>query len=75
MYIQALRGKEEALGPDYTLTLDTVQNLGTLYKDQGRLAEAEKMCIRALRGRGETLGPDHTSTLSTVNNLGLLYAD
>ena len=45
MYIRALEGKEEALGPDYTSTLDTVNNLGVLYADQGKLAEAEKMYI------------------------------
>ena len=28
MYIRALQGKEEALGPDHTSTLDTVNNLG-----------------------------------------------
>ena len=63
MYIRALQGKEEALGPDHTSTLDTVNNLGNLYADQGKLAEAEKMYIRALQGKEEALGPDHTSTL------------
>ena len=73
MYIRALQGKEEALGPDHTSTLSTVNNLGLLYADQGKLAEAEKMYIRALQGKEEALGPDHTSTLDTVNNLGILY--
>jgi tetratricopeptide (TPR) repeat protein len=50
-------------------------NLGNLYADQGKLAEAEKMYTRALQGKEEALGPDHTSTLSTVNNLGNLYAN
>ncbi|KAH1419519.1 hypothetical protein KXX32_008710, partial [Aspergillus fumigatus] len=31
MYQRALAGKEEALGPDHTSTLNTVHNLGTLY--------------------------------------------
>jgi tetratricopeptide (TPR) repeat protein len=75
MYLRALQGYEEALGPDHTSTLNTVNNLGLLYADQGKLAEAEKMYLRALRGKEEALGPDHTSTLDTVNNLGLLYAD
>ncbi|KIN06734.1 hypothetical protein OIDMADRAFT_156216 [Oidiodendron maius Zn] len=75
MYIRALRGKEEALGPDHISTLNTVNNLGLLYAGQGKLAEAEKMYIRALRGYEDALGPDHTSTLNTVNNLGLLYTD
>jgi Tfp pilus assembly protein PilF len=48
MYIRALQGKEEALGPDHISTLDTVHNLGMLYAHQGKLAEAEKMYIRAL---------------------------
>jgi hypothetical protein len=33
MYKQALREKEEALGPNYTSTLNTVGNLGNLYRD------------------------------------------
>jgi tetratricopeptide (TPR) repeat protein len=73
MYIRALQGKEEALGPDHTSTLDTVHNLGTLYSDQGKLAKAEEMYIRAHQGYKEVFGPDHISTLDTVNNLGLLY--
>ncbi|KAG4427552.1 hypothetical protein IFR05_016963, partial [Cadophora sp. M221] len=72
---RALQGCEEALGPDHTSTLSTVNNLGNLYADQGKLAEAEKMCLRALQGHEEALGPDHTSTLSMVNNLGELYSD
>jgi tetratricopeptide (TPR) repeat protein len=64
-----------ALSVDHTSTLDTVNNLGNLYRDQGNLDEAEKMYQRALQGREKVLGADHTSTLNTVNNLGLLYAD
>jgi tetratricopeptide (TPR) repeat protein len=75
MYERALRGSEEALGPDHTSTLNIVNNLGLLYTNQGKLAEAEQMYERALRGSEEALGPNHTSTLDTVNNLGLLYAD
>ena len=75
MYEQALRGREEALGPKHTSTLDTVNNLGVLYAGQGKLDEAEKTYERALRGKEEVLGPKHTSTLDTVNNLGLLCVD
>ena len=50
-------------------------NLGGLYKDQGKLAEAEKMYQRALDGKEKALSPTHTSTLGTVINLGLLYKD
>jgi hypothetical protein len=33
IYTRALQGKEEALGPKYTSTLLTVNNLGNLYKN------------------------------------------
>ena len=73
MYIRALQGKEEALGPDHTLILDTVHNIGELYSEQGKLAEAEAMFARALQGYEVALGPNHTSTLYTVCCLGNLY--
>jgi Tfp pilus assembly protein PilF len=41
------------MGPDHTSTLDTVNNLGLLYADQGKMAEAEQMYIRALQGYEE----------------------
>ncbi|KAH7131160.1 pfs protein [Dactylonectria macrodidyma] len=54
---------------------DAVNNLGSLYKDQGKFKEAEEMYERALEGTEKALGPHHTSTLTTVNNLGNLYKD
>ncbi|KAK5218133.1 hypothetical protein LTR47_011769 [Exophiala xenobiotica] len=75
MYMLTLAGYEKALGADHTSTLDTVNNLGLLYTNQGKLDEAERMYQRALAGYEKALGPDHTSTLCTVSNLGLLYAN
>jgi hypothetical protein len=57
------------------LILDTVNNLGILYTNQSKLAEAEKIYIRALQGKEKVLGPDYISTLDTINNLCALYAD
>ena len=42
--------------PEHTSTLDTVNNLGILYADQGKLALAEQMYERALRGNETALG-------------------
>jgi tetratricopeptide (TPR) repeat protein len=50
MYQQALQGYEKAWGPEHTETIDTVNNLGLLYADLGRLDEAEKVFQRALQG-------------------------
>ena len=36
-YLRALRGYEKAWVPEHTSTLDTVNNLGNLYKDQGKM--------------------------------------
>jgi tetratricopeptide (TPR) repeat protein len=78
MYIRALQGREEALGPKHTSTLSTVNNLGNLYRDQGKLAEAEAMYIRALQGREEALGPEHLSSylpaLNTMFSFGDLFS-
>ncbi|KAF2228437.1 hypothetical protein EV356DRAFT_538098 [Viridothelium virens] len=57
MYIQALQGKEEVLGLKHTLILNTVNNLGNLYANQSKLAEAEriqqpKQPLRRLRQAG-----------------------
>jgi tetratricopeptide (TPR) repeat protein len=52
---------------------DSMHNLGILYYDQGKLAEAEKMYQRALQGYEKALGAEHTSTLLAVNDLGAIY--
>ncbi|KAK3614928.1 hypothetical protein LTR22_027626, partial [Elasticomyces elasticus] len=56
MYLRALRGKEAAWGPKHTSTLDTVNNLGLLYSNQGKMQEAEEMYLRALAGYQEAEG-------------------
>ncbi len=47
--MRALKGYERAMGVEHTLTLDTVNNLGLLCRDQGKLDEAEEMYLRALK--------------------------
>jgi tetratricopeptide (TPR) repeat protein len=70
MYQQALQGFEKAFGPEHTLTLDTVNNLGALYKNLGRLDEAEKMYRRALAGYAKVISPDQLMTyVPALNNM------
>jgi Tfp pilus assembly protein PilF len=77
MYELALQGYEEALGPTHTSTLSTVNNLGLLYANQGKLGEAEQMYKRALRGYEEALGDERVQqyrpALITLENMGDLY--
>ena len=61
------------LGPEHTSTLDTVNNLGLLYRAQGKLAQAEQFYLRALAGYEQALQLETIPALNTVRNLGLLY--
>jgi tetratricopeptide (TPR) repeat protein len=72
MYQRALAGKEKALGPEHTSTLQTVNNLGNLYKNQGKRKEAEEMYQRALAGYGKAPGPDHTKARRLTERLNAL---
>jgi tetratricopeptide (TPR) repeat protein len=76
-YQRALQGKEKALGPKHTSTLSTVNNLGNLYADQGKMDEAEKMYQHALQGYEKALGRERVKTyipvLTTMQNLAVLY--
>ena len=73
MYLRALAGYEKTLGPDHYSTIDTVNNLGHLYKYQQKKPEAEAMFLRAVAGYEKAWGPDYVSTLYTMNKLGELY--
>jgi tetratricopeptide (TPR) repeat protein len=43
---------------------DEYHNLGVLYRDQGKLAEAQAMYERALAGYEKAVGPDHPRSQS-----------
>ena len=63
MFRRTLQGYENTLGSEHISSLDMVNNLGNLCRDQGKLAEAKEMYQRALQGYERTLGPEHVSTL------------
>jgi hypothetical protein len=67
--LRAVQGNENAWGLEPTSTLDTVNNLGTLYADQGKMVEAEEILLRALRGYEKAFGTDHRRTQATTRNL------
>nr|POF13610.1 hypothetical protein CFP56_02633 [Quercus suber] len=45
LYLQALSRYNEALGEKHTSTLDTVNNLGSLYANQGKVVEVKEMFL------------------------------
>ncbi|KAI2623399.1 hypothetical protein GGS21DRAFT_339699 [Xylaria nigripes] len=47
--------------------------IGTLFKNEGKLDEAEKLYLRALEGYEKIHGPDHITTYLVYFNLGNTY--
>ena len=72
---ETLKEQETSLGVEHPDTLTSVNNLGMLLNDQGKLAEAEQFVRRALEGVERTLGVEHPSTRLTAENLRLLLAE
>ena len=70
--MRVLAGYEQALQLEIILALNTVRNLGLLYRGQGQMEKAEKMFQRAVLGCEKAPGPDHPYTLAVVNDLNKL---
>ena len=66
---------EICLGHEHPDTLTSINNLASLYQDQGKYPDAEPLYKEALVGRQKTLGLEHSDTLTSMNNLAFLYQD
>jgi tetratricopeptide (TPR) repeat protein len=76
MLRQALEGQQKLLGVDHHATIDIINNLAFLARNQGKLDEAEALCIQALQGFFEKgLGADSPATLNAVENLAEIYTE
>jgi len=75
MYIRALQGTEEALGPKHISTFNSVIDLGIVYKNQGKLDKVEAMCIRALQGYEDALGPQFVSSYLSALNIIFIFGN
>ncbi len=73
-----MQGYEETSGPKDSSTLDMINNLGNLYKAQGKPNEAEEMYTWAIQGYEEIFTPQALATyrpaLDTLWSLGSLYS-
>jgi tetratricopeptide (TPR) repeat protein len=58
-----------------TSTLSTVNNLGLLYADQGKLAEAEAMYNRALQDYEGAIAPEFLSSYLPALNTLFAFGD
>lgn len=66
---------EKGLPPDNLDVVTANGNLGKLYFDRGKYAEAEEEYQRALRIRKEKLGEKHPLVASSLNSLAALYSE
>ena len=67
--------RREILGLENKDTLDVMNNLGILCKDQGRYAEAEEMYNSCFKIGLKLLGEEDHYTLNVMNNQGVLYEE
>jgi tetratricopeptide (TPR) repeat protein len=70
---QVLQAAEKTLGDRHSMTLDIMNELGTIRNFQGRFPEAEDLFQKAIKGRIELLGAKHQDTLCSIDNLGQVY--
>ena len=73
LYERAAGIYERALGPDHEHVGAALNNLASIYCNQGRFAEAEPLCLRAIAIWQTALGPDHPHLALPLNNLGYMY--
>jgi len=66
---------ERALGEENLVTLEALNELGSVLFANGENEETIKVWERCLAGRMKVLGEDHRLTLATLNNLGTVYDD
>ncbi len=68
----SLDTRRRVLGDDHPDTLASINGMGTLLEDQGKLDQAMPFYRETLDTRRRILGDDHPYTLQSINNIGLL---
>lgn len=71
----SLSDRKSVLGETSKLTLDSLNMLAIVLKNQGRYDAAEEINRRALIGMEKKVGPTHPDTLTTMSNLAMVLAD
>ncbi len=64
---------EETFGPEHWLTISAMRDLGFIYRQAGRGAEADSYYGAALASAEAVLGPDHPQTLEILGLMAELY--
>ncbi len=75
LYLQAIDYLEDDGMDEGSLHSTCLNNLGSLYHDQGKYTKAEPLYKRALKIDEKAFGLDHPFVTSDMNNLAMLYYD
>ncbi|MFQ5463764.1 MAG: protein kinase, partial [Phycisphaerae bacterium] len=70
--VRALQIDQHDLGEEDPQTLEDMNELGLLYKESGRYADAQSLYRTSLKVRQRVLGPEDRKTLETQHNLAQL---
>lgn len=73
MFIQAIEISKRVLGAEHPSTLDSIGNLASIYRNQGRWKEAKDLLVQVMETRKRVLGAKHPSTLTSMGNLASTY--
>jgi len=65
--------RHRRLGRNHPSTLETMNDLAVLYKEQARYDKAEKLLLDVIESRRFKLGDQHPHTIESLNKLIDLY--
>ncbi|TVQ32012.1 MAG: serine/threonine protein kinase [Phycisphaeraceae bacterium] len=68
--VEALEIRRRILGDEHPSTLTSIESMGGLLQNQGKLAEAEPYFREALEVSRRVLGDEHPDTLVSIGNMG-----
>ena len=68
-----MQARASKLGDDHPGFFESMHELATLYKVQGRYDKAEELLLKAVKGRRLKLGDSHPDTLESWHTLINLY--
>ena len=66
--------RKRVLGTEHPDTLTSMINLASLYSEQGRWKEAEKLGVLAMETTKRVLGTEHPDTLASMANLASTFS-
>jgi uncharacterized protein HemY len=72
MFQKTLAARRRIWDANHPEIYETMNDLGVLYRIQGRYDDAEDLLNKALEGRRRKLGEEHPETLRSMNDLAVV---